>query len=145
MSFNSSVNAVRLNGGNVVLYAIASNGAVWSASQTGTAGPFSNWTTDYGSFDSGTNPVAVKNVYGYVYLFARGKDGAIWFRPLSSSGQITSVNWRTLYGNIKGITAVLDAAGTVRIFGIGQDGKIWTTRETGYGSQQFATWSSLGL
>lgn len=91
------------------------------------------WTTA-GAGEITSEPAAIAAPDGEVYVFAKGKDDAIWGVRCSGGG--TCGDWFSLGGVLTSAPAVtIDAAGKIRITATGTDGRPWSV--TGDG----AAWS----
>jgi hypothetical protein len=95
------------------------NQHVWLFGRTGTE----NGIIDFGGVTT-TNP-GIAAVPPYLAIFARGTDGALWYRlstrPIGATG-----GWASLGGRLtSGVTATTVPGGKTYVFGLGTDNAIW--------------------
>lgn len=135
------------------LYAVATNGNVWTLFQTTSNGTWSSWTSLGGSELSTTpyspSPLwhvkAVSQADGTQVLFAQAKPaGPIYTKQQTSAGGNGS--WASTWTSLGGTSSTFDAQvypdGTMAVYGLSR-GVLWTTwQNTRNGS--WATWASLG-
>jgi hypothetical protein len=137
--------AVRANGatpaaidgaGNLDVFAIGSDHAVWMQSQAPSGG-WGGWSSLGGwaySVALGVGPD------GTLELFALGSDHAVWTRSQQADGSWGG--WSSLSGWSSSLAVGSDASGNPELFTIGSDHAVWTRTQSASGG--WGGWSSLG-
>ena len=132
-----------LNGTDLDLFIRAANNTTyWKESPDGTT-----WTsneTPLGGYLTSA-PAANVTANGYMCVFARGGDGALWWTYTTDNGASWSY-WNSLSGQLAtntGPTVCSWGAGRLDVFVQGTDGALWWKYTTDNGTS-WSYWTSLG-
>ncbi|MGZ4864798.1 MAG: DUF2334 domain-containing protein [Halobacteriota archaeon] len=120
------------------LFSHNADDALWYKQRSGQY--WSAWASLGGALNS--SPAAVSSRDGWINVFARGTDGAVWMRATTDGGSTWS-GWQGLGGQLangSGPAACSWAAGRLDLFVVGTDNKLWHKSYTG----TWSGWESLG-
>jgi IPT/TIG domain len=138
----AQVVSARQANGDLVLFGIGGDHAVWENVQTSPGGAFSGWT----SLGGWASQIAVAtNQDGTLTVFAIGSDGAALANKQNSPTDPTFGGWYSLGGSgIQQLAPARDVNGNLDLFVIGSDNAVWFTTQSAANSLSFNGWTSLG-
>jgi hypothetical protein len=130
-------------------FALGYDNSFWVSKQAADWGPFGNWESLGGSFESG--PAVIRNANNDLAVFGLGMGvgyKSAWYRVLAD-GVPDSDKWFDLQGKIhpaaSRITPVLDPQGLLHIFARGLNSDVWEKRQYANGTEAiWGEWTSLG-
>lgn len=124
-ALSGAVAAVVNQQGEIEVFAIGTDGALWHIWQTpGGTGPWSPWYSLGGTL-KGT-PSVVRNIDGRLQVFARGMDDTQQYNCQAIPGSNAWDGWQSLGGILRSDpAAAVNADGRLEVFVRGTDNQVW--------------------